>query len=147
KAIPIGVLVAVSGLLAVWLFDPFRQVFPNFTMQGFNLSSTKVTMEKPKLAGFKKDNRPYEVVAKSAVHDVTQPTIVNLLDMDAHLSMENGGSAVLKAKLGIYDAQNETLEVRDNVTVKTTTGYDIHLESAKMKFKTGDISSDQPVNV
>jgi lipopolysaccharide export system protein LptC len=147
KAIPIGVLVAVSGLLAVWLFDPFRQVFPNFSVQGFDLSSTKVTMEKPKLAGFKKDNRPYEVVAKSAVQDVTKPSIVNLIEMDAHFSMENGGSATLRAKRGIYDTQNETMEVRDDVTVKTTTGYDIRLESATMKFKTGDISSDRPVNV
>ena len=147
KAIPIGVLVAVSGLLAVWLFDPFRQVFPNFTVQGFDLSATKVTMEKPKLAGFKKDNRPYEVVAKSAIQDITKPSIVNLIEMDAHLAMENGGSAVLKAKRGIYDTQNETLEVREDVRVQTTTGYDIHLESAKMKFKTGDISSEQPVNV
>jgi lipopolysaccharide export system protein LptC len=147
KAIPIGVLIAVSGLLGVWLFDPFRQVFPNFTVQGIDLSSTKVTMEKPKLAGFKKDNRPYEVVAKSAIQDVTKPSIVNLFEMDAHFAMENGGSATLKAKQGIYDTQNETLEVKTDVTVKTTTGYDIHLESAKMKFKTGDISSDQPVNV
>jgi lipopolysaccharide export system protein LptC len=147
RAIPVGVLIAVSALVAVWLFDPFRQVFPNFTVQGFDLSSTKVTMEKPKLAGFKKDNRPYEVVAKSAIQDITKPTLVNLIDMDAHLSMENGGSATLKAKQGIYDTQNETLEVRNDVTVKTTTGYDIHLESAKMKFKTGDINSDRPVTV
>jgi lipopolysaccharide export system protein LptC len=44
RAIPIGVLVAVAGLLAVWLFDPFRQVFPNFSVQGVDLSSTQVVM-------------------------------------------------------------------------------------------------------
>jgi lipopolysaccharide export system protein LptC len=147
KAIPVGVLIAVSGLLSVWLFDPFRQTFPSFSVQGFSLSSTQVTMQKPKLSGFKKDSRPYDVIAKSAIQDVTKPTIVNLVDMDAHLVMENGASANLTAKLGIYDTQNETLDVKDNVRVKTTSGYDIKLESAKMEFKSGNISSDRPVNV
>jgi lipopolysaccharide export system protein LptC len=147
KAIPIGVVIAVLGLVSVWLFDPFRQVFPHFSVQGFNLSATQVTMQKPKLAGFKKDNRPYEVVAKSAIQDVTKPSIVNLVEMDAHLVLENGESATLTAKQGIYDTQNETLDVKTDVKVKTTSGYDITLESAKMKFKTGDISSDRPVNV
>ncbi|MFI5012809.1 MAG: LPS export ABC transporter periplasmic protein LptC [Hyphomicrobiales bacterium] len=148
KAIPVGVAIAVTGLLAVWLFDPFRQVFPaNFSVQGFNLSATQVTMQKPRLAGFKKDSRPYEVVAKSAMQDVTKPSIVNLVEMDAHLVLEGGQSANLTAKQGIYDTQNETLDVKTNVKVKTTNGYDITLESARMKFKSGDISSDKPVNV
>jgi lipopolysaccharide export system protein LptC len=148
KAIPLGVLVAVTGLIAVWLIDPFRPVFPsNFSLQGFNLSSTQVTMQKPHLAGFKKDNRPYEVIAKSAIQDVTKPTIVNLQDMDAHFIMESGTSANLTAKIGVYDTQNETMDVKTDVRVKTTSGYDIRLESAKMEFKTGNVRSDKPVNV
>lgn len=147
RAITVGVAIAVAGLVSVWLFDPFRRVFPNFSVQDFNLSATQVTMQKPKLAGFKKDNRPYEVVAKSAIQDVRRPSIVNLVEMDAHLVLDNGQSANLTAKQGIYDTQNETLDVSTDVRVKTTSGYDITLESATMKFKTGDISSDRPVNV
>jgi lipopolysaccharide export system protein LptC len=148
RAIPIGVLIAVAGLLAVWLFDPFRQVFPsNFSIQGINLSSKEVTMQMPKLSGFKKDNRPYEVIAKSAVQDVTKPSIVNLIEMDAHFVMENGTNGNLTAKLGIYDTQNEIMDVKDDVRIQTTSGYDIRLESAHMKLKTGDVSSDRPVNV
>lgn len=90
RAIPIGVLVAVAGLLAVWLFDPFRQVFPNFSVQGVDLSSSQVVMEMPKLSGFKKDSRPYEVIAKSAIQDVSKPSVINLVDMDAHLVLEMG---------------------------------------------------------
>jgi lipopolysaccharide export system protein LptC len=106
-----------------------------------------VVMEKPKLAGFKKDNRPYEVVAKSAVQDVSKPQIVKLDEMDARIVLSSGETANLIAKTGIYDTQNETLDVKTNVRIKTTGGYDIHLESASIKFKTGDISSSQPVNV
>src|SRR5580704_6187833 len=146
RAIPIGVLVAVSALLAVWLFDPFRQVFPNFSVQGVDLSSSQVVMEMPKLSGFKKDSRPYEVVAKSAIQDVSKPSVINLIDMDAHLVMSDGQAANLKARKGVYDTQNETLEVKDDVKIKTTNGYDISLENAYMKFKSGDITSDRPVN-
>ena len=146
RAIPIGVLVAVSALLAVWLFDPFRQVFPNFSVQGVDLSSSQVVMEMPKLSGFKKDSRPYEVVAKSAIQDVSKPSVINLVDMDAHLVLSDGQAANLKARKGIYDTQNETLDVKDDVKIKTTNGYDISLENAYMKFKSGDITSDRPVN-
>ncbi|SEC03918.1 lipopolysaccharide export system protein LptC [Rhizobiales bacterium GAS191] len=148
RAIPVGVVIAVAGLLAVWLFDPFRQILPaNFSVQGFNLSTSQVTMQMPKLAGFKKDNRPYEVVAKQAIQDVSKPSVINLVEMDAHLVLESGQSANLTAKQGIYDTQNETLEVKTDVRVKTTSGYDIRLEQATMKFKTGDINSSKPVNV
>jgi len=147
RAIPLGVLVAVAALLAVWLFDPFRQVIPNFTVQGVDLSSTQVVMEMPKLAGFKKDSRPYEVVAKSAIQDVSKPSIINLVEMNAHLVLGDGQAANLTAKKGIYDTQNETLDVNDSVRIKTTNGYDISLEKASMKFKSGDISSDSRVNV
>jgi lipopolysaccharide export system protein LptC len=37
--------------------------------------------------------------------------------------------------------------VKTDVRVKTTSGYDIRLEQATMKFKTGDINSSKPVNV
>ena len=146
RAIPIGVLVAVSALLAVWLFDPFRQVFPNFSVQGVDLSSSQVVMEMPKLSGFKKDSRPYEVVAKSAIQDVSKPSVINLIDMDARLVLSDGQAANLKARKGVYDTQNETLDVKDDVKIKTTSGYDISLENAYMKFKSGDITSDRPVN-
>jgi lipopolysaccharide export system protein LptC len=149
RAIPVVVAIAVAGLLAVWLYDPFRQILPrnNFSIQGFSLSTSQVTMQMPKLAGFKKDNRPYEVVAKQAIQDVSKPSVINLVEMDAHLVMENGESANLTAMKGIYDTQNETLDVNTDVRVKTTSGYDIRLEQASMKFKTGDISSSKPVNV
>ena len=100
----------------------------------------------PKLSGFKKDSRPYEVVAKSAIQDVSKPSVINLIEMDAHLVLGDGQAANLKAKKGIYDTQNETLDVKDDVKIKTTSGYDISLENASMKFKSGDISSDRPVN-
>lgn len=36
--------------------------------------------------------------------------------------------------------------MKDDVKIKTTSGYDISLENAYMKFKSGDITSDRPVN-
>jgi lipopolysaccharide export system protein LptC len=147
KAIPLGVMIAVSALLAIWLFDPFRKIVPGFSIADYKLSATEVTMDRPHLTGFKKDNRPYDLVARAATQDIHTPQIVNLVDMDAHLAMEGDQKATLSAKHGIYDTQNETMDVKTDVRVKTTSGYDIKLDSAKMTFKTGDISSTDPVEV
>ena len=42
------------------------------------VSGTKITMEKPHLSGFSADRRPYELQAKAAIQDLTDPDHVEL---------------------------------------------------------------------
>ena len=53
---------------------------PNLPVDMGNLvvSGTKITMELPHLAGYTPDQRPYELWAKTATQDVTDPDHVDL---------------------------------------------------------------------
>ena len=53
------------------------------------VSGTKITMESPHLSGFSPDQRPYEVWAKTATQDLTDPDHVDLKTLRAKVLMED----------------------------------------------------------
>jgi len=72
-AIPLGSLLAIAVVVFYAYIDPFRNI-PGLTMGKIGVSGTKVTMESPKLNGFRNDSRPYEVTATAATgHSETEP--------------------------------------------------------------------------
>jgi len=64
-AVPAAVVLAMAGVVAVSVFNPFRLLLPKLPVDIGNLvvSGTKITMESPHLAGFSTDRRPYELWA------------------------------------------------------------------------------------
>src|SRR4051812_8147294 len=79
-AVPAAVIVAMTTIVAVSIFNPFRMLLPKLPVDMGNLvvSGTKITMETPHLSGYTPDQRPYEVWAKTATQDVTDPDHVDL---------------------------------------------------------------------
>src|SRR5439155_16192999 len=91
-AVPAAVLLAMAGVVAVSVFNPFRITgLTKLPVDISNLvvSGTKITMETPHLAGFSTDQRPYEVWAKSAIQDLTDPDHVELRTLRAKVMMED----------------------------------------------------------
>jgi lipopolysaccharide export system protein LptC len=147
RAIPIGALLVVAGIAFLALVEPFRTLPAGLSVGPLSINGTKVTMELPKLTGFKKDNRPYEVNARWASQDVKNPTIIELRDIKARIAMQDKGMATVEAVSGIYNTNTETIVLRDDVRVKTEAGYDARLKSATIEFKTGSVVSTEPVTV
>ena len=90
-AVPAAVLLAMAGIVFVSVFNPFRILLPKLPVDIGNLvvSGTKITMETPHLAGFSPDQRPYEVWAKTAIQDLTDPDNVELKTLRAKVLMED----------------------------------------------------------
>ncbi len=138
------------GLLLVLVLAPYLNPFRAIAGLGLgpvSLSGTKVTMDNPKLTGFRKDNKPYEMVARTAVQDVRKPNFVELNDMTARLMMEVNSWANLDAVKGYFDNQKEQMQLREGVRLRTDNGYDVKLKSADIDFKAGTILSREPVTV
>lgn len=145
-AIPLGSLIAMTGVGLVAYFDPFRHI-EGLTVGPLGVSGTKVTMESPKLTGFRADG-PYEVTASAATQDVRRPNFVELKDLRAKIATDGkGGTARLEAAIGILDTQKEQMNLRDDVKVRTESGQEVHLRSAFVDFKSGTVTSEEPVTV
>ena len=58
--VPAAVVLAMAGIVAVSVFNPFRMLLPNLPVDMSNLvvSGTKITMELPHMAGFSTDRGP-----------------------------------------------------------------------------------------
>ncbi|HYF54866.1 MAG TPA: LPS export ABC transporter periplasmic protein LptC [Salinarimonas sp.] len=149
RAIPLGAGVAVALVLVVVIFDPFgRLSIGGLSIGGLNLSGTKITMEQPRLTGFQKDSRPYDITAAQAVQDVRRPTIVELVTMRGRMTVDEVGTqARLEAARGVFDTQKEQLELRDDIVVTTDSGYRGTLRRASIDFKAGTVVSKEPVRI
>jgi lipopolysaccharide export system protein LptC len=147
RVIPLGAAVAIAAVVAVAVLDPFGRG-AGLSLGPISLSGTKVTMEAPRLTGFRQGNRGYEVTASAAMQDVRKPTLIELVDLRGRMVTDDSGAAVrLKADFGVFDTQKEQLEVRDNVELATDDGQKAFLEAAFADFKAGTVTSRKPVKV
>jgi lipopolysaccharide export system protein LptC len=146
RAIPVGAVVAVLALIVVPFLNPLRGV-ASLSLGAVGISGGKVKMDTPRLSGYRKDNRPYEVTAEAALQEIRNPTQVELQTLTARLQMEREGWVTVNAKTGLFDTQKEKLRLVDDVRVRTEAGYDIRMKTADIDFKGGTVVSKEPVKV
>ena len=147
RTIPIAAVVAVGCILVIAIFDPFGRM-GNHSLGPVSLSGTQITMENPRLTGYRKDQRSYEVTAEAAMQDVRKPTVVELKQMRARMATDDrGGMARLEAATGVFDTQKERLELKQEIRVTTDAGHAARLASASVDFKAGTVVSREPVTI
>ena len=145
--IPVGATLAIGAVAVIAIFDPFGRM-GNLTLGSVKLEGTKITMEQPRLTGYRKDTRGYEVTAVAALQDVRKPTVIELKEMRARMTMDaEGTQAYLTAATGVFDTQKEQLELTSDIHVRTDKDQEAWLKSARADFKAGTMSSKEPVRV
>ena len=139
-----GAVIAVAALV----LNPFAGSLPGVSVGPVTLSGTKVRMDNPRLSGFRKGDRGYEVTATAALQDMRKPSLIELETMRGHIATDDkGGIARLEAAAGLFDTARETLDLDRDIRIWTDKGEEARLRSAAVAFKTGSISSQEPVTV
>ena len=146
-AIPAGAAVVLVAIVLANLFDPLRMISRLPTAGGhLVISGTKITMAAPKLTGFTKDSRPYELVARAAAQDITNPDIVELTDIRARIETRDKSMINVTAIDGVYNRKSGILKLARDVLM-TTPAYEISLTEAVVDTGTSAVVSDKPVEV
>ena len=148
-AVPAAVLLAMAGIVVISVFNPFRIKVPKLPVDISNLvvSGTKITMETPHLAGFSTDQRPYEVWAKAAIQDLTNPDHVELRTLRAKVMMEDKSTVTMDARTGFFDSKQQMLDLRKDIFLQSSTGYEAKLSQAYVDINKGTVTSDEHVDV
>jgi lipopolysaccharide export system protein LptC len=148
-AVPAAVLLALAGIVAVSIFNPFRMILPKLPVDIGNLvvSGTKITMETPHLAGFSTDQRPYELWAKAAIQDLANPDHVELQTLRAKVMMEDKSTVTMDARTGYFDSKQQMLDLRKDIFLQSSTGYEAKLSQAYVDINKGSVTSDEHVDV
>jgi lipopolysaccharide export system protein LptC len=149
-AVPAAVLLALASIVLIQVFfNPFWIPMPKLPVDISNLvvSGTKITMETPHLAGFSTDQRPYEVWAKSAIQDLTDPDHVELRTLRAKVMMEDKSTVTMDARTGFFDSKQQMLDLRKDIFLQSSTGYEAKLSQAFIDINKGTVTSDEHVDV
>ena len=149
-AVPAAVLLAMAGIVAISVFNPFRiNGLPKLPVDISNLvvSGTKITMETPHLAGFSTDQRPYELWAKAAIQDLADPDHVELQTLRAKVMMEDKSTVTMDARTGFFDSKQQMLDLRKDIFLQSSTGYEARLSQAYVDINKGTVTSDEHVDV
>ncbi|MCA6125258.1 LPS export ABC transporter periplasmic protein LptC [Bradyrhizobium sp. WSM 1704] len=148
-AVPAAVVLSLAAIVFVSVVNPFRALMPNVPLEMDNLvvSGTKITMESPHLAGFSNDGRPYEMWAKAAIQDVTDPDHVELKTIRAKVAMEDQSTVMMDARTGFFDNKKQLLDLRQDIFLQSSTGYEAKMTQAFVDINKGNVSSDEHVDV
>lgn len=148
-AVPAAVILAMTAVIGVSIFNPFRILMPKLPVDIDNLvvSGTKITMENPHLAGFSADRRPYELQAKAAIQDLADPDHVELRTLRAKVMMEDRSNVTLDARTGFFDSKQQLLELKKDIFLQSSTGYEAKLSQAMVDMSKGTVASDEHVDV
>ncbi|MGY3619687.1 LPS export ABC transporter periplasmic protein LptC [Bradyrhizobium sp. USDA 10063] len=148
-AVPAAVVLSLLAIVGVSVFNPFRMLLPKLPVDMGNLvvSGTKITMESPHLAGFSTDQRPYELWAKAAIQDLTDPDHVELQILRAKVLMEDRSTVTMDARTGFFDSKQQLLDLRKDIFLQSSTGYEAKLSQAFVDINKGTVTSDEHVDV
>lgn len=152
RLIVLSAIGSLAVLAGVSILEPFSKVPGNVSMANASLNGTKITMELPRLNGFRKDGKPYQVRARSGVQDVRSPKIIELNEVEARIQMESDNTVNVLAPAGIFDSGTDLMKLTSGktgelITLKSTSGFQANLRSADVNLKAGTLNSQEPVNV
>ena len=144
--IPITVAVVVGLYALVSWLDPWGTL-ARLPMGKLTMSGTRITMDAPRMAGFTRDGRAYEMTATSASQDLKKPQTLELKDIRAKMELQDGVLVNVTADTGVYDTKTEALVMRQNVVVATSTGTEVRMIETFLDMRKGQVLSEKPVEV
>ncbi len=147
KAVPAAIGASMLVIVGVSVFNPFRMLsnLP-FDFGNVVVSGTKITMQSPHMAGFTPDRRPYEVNARTALQDITNPNFIELETLKAKIEMEDKSVVLMDARRGNFKNREQLLDLFEDVVLRSPS-YIALLSEATIDMGKGTVVSDKPVNV
>jgi lipopolysaccharide export system protein LptC len=148
-AVPAAVILAMTAIVFVSVFNKYRILLPKLPLDVGNLvvSGTKVTMESPHLSGYSTDQRPYELWAKTATQDLTDPDHVDLKTLRAKVLMEDQTTVTMDARNGLFDSKQQLLDLHKDIFLQSSSGYEARLTQAFVDIGKGTVTSEEHVDV
>jgi lipopolysaccharide export system protein LptC len=149
-AVPATVILSMTAIVFVSVYNPFRMLLPKLPVDMGNLvvSGTKITMETPHMSGYTPDQRPYEVWAKTATQDLTDPDHLELKTLRAKVLMEDRTTTItMDSRTGFFDSKTQLLDLRKDIFLQSSTGYEARLSQAMVDIGKSTVTSEEHVDV
>lgn len=147
RAIVVGTIGLSVVILATVVFNPFRHLPGSVSLAGVGIKGTTITMDSPKITGVQQGGGAYEIKARSGIQDITKPSLVELVGVDAKVGMADHTTTHILSKDGVFDNKADTMTLTGDVHIANTSGYVLNMKSALMKFREGIFVSHERLRV
>lgn len=144
----------VAGLAAAAVFAGFtvfaRPDLPDniaVDLTQTAVTDGKIVMANPRMSGFTKDDRPYEMEAERAIQDVTKRTEIALENIKATVPFSGDTPARILAETALFNDESQTLDIDKPFTVTSPDGLKALFESAFVDIANGNFETDRPVDI
>jgi lipopolysaccharide export system protein LptC len=145
--VPAGVIVGLTAFAVISWFNPLRMFVKLPGLGNLVVSGTKITMQTPKVQGYTREGRAYELTARAASQDITAPDRIELQDAYAKIELEDRSVVEMRAASGLYDSKTEILMLRQDILLTTTDGNEAKLIEATIDVRKGYVVSEKPVAI
>lgn len=145
-ALPLIAALSVIAL-AVANLPSFLLLNVPLNITGLAVKDGALTMENPRLTGFGHNSRSYELSAKQASQDISNPKIVKLEDINARIGEADGKATTVSAITGVFDTGSEILYLSNQVRIDSASGYRLELEDAQVDLNKGQVITERPVQL
>jgi lipopolysaccharide export system protein LptC len=147
-AIPVIIALTPGTIWFVTWLDPLRILVRLPTDSGrLVISGTKLTMQAPKISGYSREGRWYELLADSAAQDITKPDVVELHGVRAKIEAEDKSIMNLAAADGLFNRKTGMLTLGRDIVLESTSGFAVRLSEAVIDTGSGNIVSNKPIEV
>jgi lipopolysaccharide export system protein LptC len=138
----------IVGLLALAIAAQSFHFLPvDLRFARIGLKGSRITIESPKLVGYRKDGRPYELRAKVGSQDMSTPDVFDLEELEVRMENSNDSNVNLTSAKGVYNTKRDHADLSEGVRIFDEKRFDMKLESAAMDFRTNVMTSDRPVTL
>jgi lipopolysaccharide export system protein LptC len=138
-----GGVVGVVGLGL--LIGSLRFLPADLSLARVALKGSRIVIESPKLVGYRKDGRPYEVRAVVGAQDLANPEVFELERLEVRVENTKDNSIVMSAQKGVYNRKVDRADMTGGVNIRDDKNFDMQLESAVMDLKSSTMTSEKPV--
>ncbi len=140
------VAAVIAGLLLAWpgVHEGPREIVLPFAETGATDAETP-GMANARYIGTDADDRPFLVTANRAVQDPARPDLIDLVALQADMTLDNGAWMSVMASHGRYDRARQILRLVGTVSIFSDAGYEFHAETALIDLRNKLAESHAPV--
>ena len=137
---------AIAGLILAWpgAYEDPQEIALTFAETNSTDAETP-GMANARYVGTDANNRPFLVTADEALQDPGKPDLINMVALQADMTLDNGVWMSVMASSGRYDRAQKTLQLAGPVNIFSDAGYEFHTQSARIDLQNNIAESDEPV--
>jgi lipopolysaccharide export system protein LptC len=142
-----GVALLLIAVIMAWPYLRTEDLRFRLSFAAMTADQTEdPSMVNPRYLGIDKDDQGYSVTADLA-RKLTGDTLAVELEMPkADVTLKDGTWLVLTAENGIYQREQQTLDLIGAVNLFHDSGYEFRTSKARLELEKGTAAGDQPVH-